>query len=433
MNFRELINMVLHNLLRMKVRVGMTAAGVVIGTAAVVLLVSLGIALQESAVRSFGNIGEFTELTLYPKPDFGTGAPTAGPPRPAGFKQKELDVLKALEGVSAVVPLFGLGGELRMQVDKLEGWPGMTIGVEPGLMSKLSYNLGSGNLRLGPGQIIVGGGINYNFYDPNARPTGPQFNPEKLNLQGKTLNVILTKYDDVGQPIRQQYRFTVAGVLERTGGQRDSQIYLPLRDAIEMTTWLSGQRPNVQRDGYQQLVMRVNTPEDAQRIERYLSEQGYQVQSPFAILRQITGFFRIFQAVLGGIGGVALLVAAFGIANTMIMAIYERSREIGLMKAVGATNRDVMFIFLGEAGAIGFIGGVIGCALALALGQVIGALIANAAAGGGGALPPNMTVNTPPWLIVGAIGFSIVVGVLSGLYPALRTTRLDPIAALRTE
>jgi putative ABC transport system permease protein len=129
-------------------------------------------------------------------------------------------------------------------------------------------------------------------------------------------------------------------------------------------------------------------------------------------------------------------VAAIGIANTMAMAILERTREIGLMKAVGATNRNVLTVFLGEAAGIGFVGGLGGVLIGWGAGQVINvvalAYFAGQAAQSGGP-PPSMAVYTPAWLPVFALLFATIIGLLSGLYPALRAATLIPVNALKYE
>jgi putative ABC transport system permease protein len=149
--------------------------------------------------------------------------------------------------------------------------------------------------------------------------------------------------------------------------------------------------------------------------------------------------FLLIQGIFGGIGGIALIVAAFGIANTMLMAIYERTQEIGLMKAVGATNRDVMSVFLTEAGVIGLLGGVGGILLGVSGGALIDLiagtyLAAQAVQSGADAADVVISIiHTPLWLPIFALVFSAMVGVISGVYPAVRAASLDPISALKYE
>jgi putative ABC transport system permease protein len=152
----------------------------------------------------------------------------------------------------------------------------------------------------------------------------------------------------------------------------------------------------------------------------------------FNLARLIAILFRPRRA----FGEIALLVAAIGIANTMTMSILERTREIGLMKAVGATNRDVLSIFLGEAAGIGFLGGLGGALIGWLLAQAInvmalGRLASQAAEQGG--IPPSLAIYTPLWLILFALIFSTLIGMISGLYPALRAATMIPVQALKYE
>jgi putative ABC transport system permease protein len=162
---------------------------------------------------------------------------------------------------------------------------------------------------------------------------------------------------------------------------------------------------------------------------------GFNVQSDRQQLEQASSFFVTLQAILGGIGAIALLVAAFGIANTMSMAILERTREIGLMKAVGASNKDVMIVFLGESGGIGLLGGLGGVLLGIGLNVVLN-LVGQSMQLGQAMTGVNEATNithTPIWLPIFAALFATLIGVVSGAYPASRAAGLSPITALKYE
>ena len=436
MSGRDLLALVLGNLRRMKTRVVMTAIGVVIGTAAVVVLISLASGLQRTATEDLGSIGDLTQITVMSRSFFGPeGSAREGPggDDPA-LDYRALDKLRRIPGVMAATPREGLMGPASLRLNRLAGGA-QVIGLDPSAAGRMGLSLSSGTDRLGRWQVLVGARVAESFFDPQVR----QPVEEPPDLQGLGLQLVLNRVGSDGSLAERTVRVRVAGVLAESGAQDDNTVFLALDDVVELNAWLIGARFNPGRDGYSQAVVKVDAIDQVLPVEQEILKQGFHAYSPRSALQGMNVLFLVIQGVFGGIGGIALIVAAVGIANTMTMAIYERTREIGLMKAVGATNRDVMSIFLAESGAIGVLGGLGGVLLGTGLGVLID-LIAGAYLGAmaveQGAMGSRLSISiihTPLWLPVFAVVFSALVGVVSGIYPAVRAAALSPIAALKYE
>lgn len=187
-------------------------------------------------------------------------------------------------------------------------------------------------------------------------------------------------------------------------------------------------------DDYNFLLVRTEDVTKTREVSDILRERGYNTYSIADQLEGIEKTSRTIQAILGGIGGITLLVAAIGITNTMIMSIYERTKEIGIMKVIGATFQDIHAMFLAEAGLIGLMGGTIGLGLSYLVSYIINHFSRNFMSRG---LPPGEEVMgislIPPYLALFAMAFAFLIGVIAGLYPANRAVRLSPINAIRNE
>jgi len=418
----------------MKARVAMTATGVVIGTAAVVVLISLAAGLQHSITQDLGSIGELTQITVYSRKFVRTSSGAGRTGEDAVLNDRKLAEFRRFPGVVAATPQESLMGSGTLRLNRLVG-DAQIVGIDPTQVRGLDFVLASGTDRLGRWQALVGGRVTERFYNPQAqRPA-----EEALDLQGQALQLVLSRMGDDGHPMERIARLRVTGVLKESGGQDDHTLYLALNDVLELNGWLTGQRPNPARDGYDYVLVKVATSEQVLAVEQEILSQGFYAYSPRSMLQEINIVFLVIQGVFGGIGAIALIVAAFGIANTMTMAIYERTREIGLMKAVGATNRDVMSVFLAEAGGIGLLGGLGGVLLGVGLGALIDLiagtyLAALAVQSGVAASDANISlIHTPLWLPIFAVVFATLVGTASGLYPAMRAAALSPVAALKYE
>ncbi len=439
MTTRDLLWLVLANLKRMRVRVALTSVGVLIGTAAIVVLVSLAVGLQASATAEIGSFGDLTAIQVFAGSPFGFMEEQGPSRRKVVLDDATLERIRGLDHVVAVSPQVNLQGAAELRYGRARSWVSIT-GIEPRTAAALGWKLASGEARLGGGQLVVGpsifelgeGPMFYRGPGVVVTSSGRRPTPE-VPLQGRTVLAELTRYDDEGKETRRTVRFRIAGVFER-GAQNDYSVYAALADVEAYNQWFSGRRRNP-RDGWDLAIVKVNERSAVAGVEQAIRDLGFTTISSEAILRSLNQVFRIMQAILGAIGGVALLVAAVGIANTMTMAIYERTREIGVMKAVGATNRDVLHIFLAEAGAIGFVGGLLGVLTGWLVGQGINIFVLvrlQAASGAQGGSSPT-TIQTPLWLALFALAFATAVGLTSGVYPALRAASMRPLTALRTE
>ena len=179
---------------------------------------------------------------------------------------------------------------------------------------------------------------------------------------------------------------------------------------------------------YEQVYVRVDSMDHVQEVQQAIQDMGYNADSNAEWMEQTQSQMAMIQMVLGGIGAVSLFVAAIGIANTMMMSIYERTKEIGVIKVLGCDMRNIRSMFLLEAGFIGFFGGLIGLVLSEIISVIINSVASKASEGYYGQLS-----YIPLWLILVSLVFAVLVGMLAGFFPALRAMKLSPLAAIRNE
>lgn len=444
MRFADLFQLILDNLNRRKGRVALTAVGVVIGTAAVVLLVSLAIGLQQSYTSQLYGINDLTRIDVYP--DYSGGQTNGGMVMMSGggggggsssqiqyLTNSYLQQIAELPNVSMVIPQEYCNACGSLEFGQMEGWSNI-IGIDTGDLADLGVTATEGVTTLARGTAIVGSTVAMNFYNPNLRPGQEVGDPP--DLMGQVLQMQMYRWDSEGNTITRTVNIRVVGVLAQSSGEADWSIYVPMADITAWNEWYSGTRINRNRDGYSQAVVRASDVDYVLDVSDAINAMGFQASTPQQYLQGITNFFTILQLIFGGVGAIALLVAAIGIANTMTMAILERTREIGLMKALGATNKNVLSIFLGEAAGIGFIGGAGGMLIgwiASKLLNIVAVTFMTQQAAASGGLPTETVISTPLWLPLFALGFSTIIGLISGLYPALRAATLAPVTALKYE
>lgn len=425
----ELARLAVHNLLRARARLVMTVGGVVVGTTAVVLLIALTIGLQRAAEAGFGESSALTQIQVYP--GFGRDGSNNAPP----LNNEALVTLSRIDGVAAVIPFLELASWGQIEADDYFGG-GQTLGIDPRYLPYIGASVAQGDLTIGKNQAVAGGIVAENFYDPQAE----EYQPITIDLLNTPLT--MTVYNRDGTSTR-EIDLQVNGVLA-PGTSYDYAIFLPIQDVIDLNEWVSGEKTDPKDFVYSQILVRATSRETAGPVSEAIRELGFNAGGMGDFLNQINGFFSTMRLVLGGVGGVALLVAAFGVANTMTMAILERTREIGLMKAVGATDRDVLTIFLFEAALVGLLGGLAGLGISYIIQNLINQAVSNIPQGEGGGggltfLPVDVSqiggnlVVIPTDLALFALGLATLVGVGAGLYPALRAARMTTVLALKSE
>lgn len=453
----------LRNLREAVLRTALTSLGVAIGIASLVGMVSFGVALQDQVVGSFMRSGLFDTITitqaLRALPRAGRGGRGRGPaeafrksigPSPQAPAEARLDddALKKFAALSHVKEVYP---DIRVPVQ-----------VTYGAASEIAAATGVPMSAKGRGvfQSFAAGG----FFASDREDAciisvdfaGRLTDAKPASLVGRTLTLAYASPGSAGAAMpmipglpgmpagginiqRNEKQFKVVGVLERQAGPNPmaalfSAVMIPLAKAREMGTYdlISPQallRQSSDKPTYTTVTVRVERAQDTEEVEKKIRDLGFTAFSIADVLQNDKRAFILLDLFLGLIGSIALTVASLGIVNTMVMSILERTREIGIMKAIGGGDADVRSIFLVEAALIGLMGGVFGLILGWAVGRAIN-YGANYYLRTQGVPPANLFL-IPWWLIAGGIAFALLVSLIAGSFPAMRASRLDPIQALR--
>lgn len=478
----DTVQLALRNLRQSKLRTTLTAMGVSIGIASLAGMVSLGVGIQDQVVGRLMKSGVFDNITVFPGNAFRNAGPfgrggggrrgaaagarggaAAVPEKPApALDDEAIKAIAALKDVKAVYPVVRVPVELRYllfaegtaatSVDMSQNGEGpfqtMTFGTffanDTDNVCLLSLDVAKRITEHDPAvtgedpKDLIGKNVTLVYASSSASPAAPGSVTSTVTVGPVQIQRIETAYRVVGIFEREQ------GGL---GGGGTAGVMIPLARAkalsatainVSAQSFLRGPAPNAPNGPgttapaaktYQTLTVKVQHAQAAQDVEDKIKALGYSAFSLVDALTAAKRGFIILDIMLSLIGSIALAVSSLGIVNTMVMSILERTREIGIMKAVGGSDADVRGIFLVEASSIGIIGGVAGVAIGWLFGRVINFGANRYIVSQGGTAGDLFSL--PLWLIAGSIGFAIVVSLIAGSYPARRAARLDPIQALR--
>jgi putative ABC transport system permease protein len=457
------VHLAFRNLGQAKLRTALTTMGVSIGIASLAGMVSLGVGLQDQTVGRFMKSGMFDTITVMPLQTRGLGflARAGGAGRRGSLGGRGGQRVGNPAPAQPDKPSPGLDDEALKQIGSLPlvktVYPNLRVPVELtyGQFSEFSAAAGVPMSSQGEGafQTLAFGTFFRNETDSTCLLTldlakrVTDHDPKDLIGQAVTLSYAEMPASGALGPAgmaaihRVDAKYTVVGIVERdpapglAGFAGLSGLMIPLAKArdIRAGDFSSAQAFLRAASGaggtYNSATVRVTHAQSTQDVEDQIKTMGYSAFSLADALQGAKRAFIILDIVLSLIGSIALAVSSLGIVNTMVMSILERTREIGIMKAIGGSDSDIRRIFLIEASAIGLLGGLAGVILGWAVGRIInfGANIYIRSQGG-------TTVDLfslPFWLIGGAVAFSIAVSLVAGSYPASRAARLDPIQALR--
>ena len=463
MRFPDLLIMSVNNLRRRKLRTALTVLGVIIGTASIVVMVSLGIGLNELTMEQIASWGSLTTIDVRSGDSYGqsyavsigggsSGMSSGSKSEPNYITDEVIEKFSRLEHVTGTSPVLSINVLLRQGA--YEAQYETIQGVGPAYFEQIK--LGEGEYpQKGDTGLFFGNTVIQDFY--NAKTGKGYWDTGELpdvDLMGRPFFVTFdmdgyyqSQYpseDGAGTKPPKKYMMNGIGVQE--GGLDDwnnysYRIYMDvdgmksqLKKAFKKGKTIPGQPTNKKGKPYNYFIYNsaqvyVDDVDNVTKVQKELADMGFQVQSQIDWLESSKQQSDMVQAVLGGIGAVSLFVAAIGIANTMMMSIYERTKEIGVMKVLGCDMGNIRNMFLIESGFIGFMGGVLGIGLSYGVSLLINKFVgAQALTGMAGDLS-----RVPPWLSLAAVAVAIFVGMAAGFMPAMRAMKLSPLAAIRNE
>lgn len=431
MKSADFVVMGFKNLWRRKLRTILTIMGVIIGTFSIVIMMSLGIAMSEGYKKQLSEWGSLTQINVNRYNYSFNESTGSGISEEKKLDDTLVEKIKQMPHVRAVTPVLSVSANLKS--GKYESYISI-YGIDPETIQYFDFpELEEGEMLSGdkPTALLFGKN-SYHFYNPKSN-TWINYDENPVDIMKDKVKIT---FDDTwGETAPKYDKLSVAGVLKESNSEMGYSVYGNIE---QVKKWYKEKQKNNNHSSgdkkaefsYETIWISVDDIKYVKEVQDKLKADGYGCYSLADSLDSMQETSNMLQLILGGIGAVSLLISAIGIANTMIMSIYERTKEIGVMKVLGCLVTDIRKLFLFEASIIGFIGGVLGVGLSYLISYVLNKYapqIGSALDMGTG----NEISVIPLWLALLAIGFAIGIGIISGFYPAKRATKIRALEAMK--
>jgi len=430
MIFSDLLRMAFMNLWRRKLRAVLTVLGMVIGVSSIVVMMSLGVGIRQATMESYENMGSLTNITVsswrWVENANGNGSSTE-----TKLDKKAVETMRQIPGVVAVMPQINAYGIIKSgkwiadtSILAIDGEVAEQFGIELSEGRYPEYKRGGDTHEIVLSESVLGW-----FYDPNTgkQAVDREGNPKvtmdsRFQLTFDYNAAFGSRNTEPGYVPGKTYRINAVGKVSPDNNEFSWYCLMDL-EALQKLAKENEKFISLDTSTYNSVLVKCDSTDSVASVKDAIDAMGYGTSSLQDSLEQAEQQMQQIQYLLGAIGGVSLLVAAIGIMNTMMMSIYERTREIGIIKVLGCRMDNIAELFLTEAAFIGLIGGALGLGISYGLAAIINKFIGSS----------GFNALIPLWLALGALIFSIAVALVSGLYPAIRAMRLSPLTAIRNE
>jgi len=449
MRISDYIEQSFSNLWKKKLRTLLTIFGVMIGIGALVSMFSFSQGIQDNITKTFNELQLFNYISVYPRSENNHAIPSSehpGVPEQAGPNTQILDdefirEVSEMEGVESAFPEVRFPAMIRFNDEEKFS----LVQVLPADVCQ------SGLMKLRAGRPYAPADSNALIISDSLLRRMKVKEPQtvigqKIVISTLTVDLSLSNIPNIvsflmgkGLPFsRQSYQFTIVGITEKMGFAGPmpvrSDVFIAPDESekmkkLSLTSIWDLFQSSQQSKGYSMVNIKLSSTNYVEAVKAKMEDRGFRTFALIDHLEEMKTGFMFMNMFLFAVGMIAITVAALGIINTMVMSILERYKEIGIMKAVGASDGDVKKIFLFESGAIGFLGGVLGLTLGWLVSMIINQVVNYFMVKQGAPYMDYFSFRW--WLTSGAIVFSVLISLAAGVYPTLRAARVDPVVALR--